>query len=58
MPTSPLPPPNKKPHRWFNGLFIASALVTAGLFWAKHRAAAADGLGAPVLPVHTGKTRQ
>ncbi|KAI8468996.1 MAG: Abscisic acid G-protein coupled receptor-domain-containing protein [Monoraphidium minutum] len=39
-------------HRWFNVLFIASALLTAGLYWARHRAAAGDALGEPVLPIH------
>lgn len=39
-------------HRWFNGLFIASALLTAGLYWAKHRVGAADALGdAALLPL-------
>jgi hypothetical protein len=58
LPAPPPPPPPTPPHptpppkRWFNALFIASALVTAGLYWIKHRMGAADGLGEPALPVY------
>lgn len=48
VPCAPAPPP-----RWFNALFIASALLTAALYWARHRVSAGDGLGdGPVLPLH------
>ncbi|GBG00031.1 hypothetical protein Rsub_12761 [Raphidocelis subcapitata] len=40
-------------HRWFNALFIASALLTAALHWARYRVTAGDALGGePVLPLH------
>jgi hypothetical protein len=37
-------------HRWFNGLFIASAVLTMLLIYAQHQQA---GDGEQLLPVHT-----
>jgi hypothetical protein len=36
-------------HRWFNGLFIASAVLTLLLFYAQHQQAGSEQL----LPLHT-----
>lgn len=40
-------------HRWFNGLFLASALITAGLYYFQYKSGAGNAL--EMLPTHTKK---
>ena len=43
-------------HAHFNALFLLSASLTAGAYWAQHRGGAADGL--ELLPTSVGYAKR